>query len=248
MWPMAFISGRETYDRDMKDILAVQSEVAQRVVRRCRWSSAWKRRARWRRRRPRIRKPIGFTCWVATISESSHEAVGPTPSSTSSRRCKSIRTMRWLIADWRTLTAGREDRLWPGKEAWAKEKELAQKALALDPNLAEAHLSLGIALFSAFDWDACEKEFNRALELNPSLALAYDQYGWTYMACGRFDEAIAKEKKAMELDPLNILFNTDLGFFLSWARRYDEAMAQFRKTLELDANNALAHADPWAGA
>jgi len=128
----------------------------------------------------------------------------------------------------------------PGREAWAKEKELALKALALDPHLAEAHLSLGVALFSALDLDASERELERALELDPNLALAYDQYGWTYMAGGRFDDAIAKEKKGLELDPLNLLLNTDLGFFLSWARRYDEGIAQLRKTLELDANNALA--------
>ena len=62
-----------------------------------------------------------------------------------------------------------------GKEAWAKEKELAQKALVLDPNLADAHLSLGLSLAGAFDWNGGEQEIKRALELNPKLALAYDQ-------------------------------------------------------------------------
>ena len=70
----------------------------------------------------------------------------------------------------------------PGREAWAKEMELAQKALALDPNLAEAHLSMGTALFSVLGPHASEKELDRAVELNPNLALAYDQYGWTF--CG----------------------------------------------------------------
>ena len=64
-----------------------------------------------------------------------------------------------------------------GKEAWAKEKAQAQKALALDPNLADAHLSLGIALVGAFDWNGCEQEIKRALELSPRLALAYNQLG-----------------------------------------------------------------------
>ena len=129
----------------------------------------------------------------------------------------------------------------PGREAWAKEKELALKALALDPNLAEAHLSMAVALFSALDPHASEKELDRAVELNPSLALAYDQYGWTFAEMGRFDEAIAAEKKALEFDPLSSFTNTELGFFLYWARRYDEAIVQIRKTLELDPNNAWAH-------
>src|SRR6184192_594223 len=108
-----------------------------------------------------------------------------------------------------------------GREAWAKEKELALKALSLEPDLADAHLSLGVALFSTFDFRGSENELKRAIQLNPNLALAYDQYGWTFMAKGDFDGAIANEKKALDLDPLNPLLNTDLGFFLHWARRYD---------------------------
>lgn len=129
----------------------------------------------------------------------------------------------------------------PGREAWAKEMEFARKALALDPNLAEAHLSMGTALYSVLGPYASEKELDRAVELNPNLALAYDQYGWTFSEMGRFDDAIAAEKKALELDPLNTFLNTDLAFFLYWARRYEEATTQIRKTLELDPNNAFAH-------
>ena len=58
----------------------------------------------------------------------------------------------------------------PSREAWAKQKTLAQKALVLDPELAEAHLSLGIALAGSFDWVGAKNEFNRALEFNPNLA------------------------------------------------------------------------------
>ena len=129
----------------------------------------------------------------------------------------------------------------PGREAWAKEMEFARKALALGPNLAEAHLSMGTALYSVLGPHASKKELDRAVELNPNLALAYDQYGWTFAEIGRFDDAIAAEKKALELDPLNTFLNTNLAFFLYWARRYEEATAQIRKTLELDPNNAFAH-------
>ena len=129
----------------------------------------------------------------------------------------------------------------PGREAWAKEMEFARKAIALEPNLAEAHLSMATALYSVLGPYASEKELDRAVELNPNLALAYDQYGWTFSEMGRFDDAIAAEKKALELDPLNTFLNTDLAFFLYWARRYEEATTQIRTTLELDPNNAFAH-------
>ena len=118
--------------------------------------------------------------------------------------------------------------LMSGKEAWARQMQLAQKALALDPELAEAHLSMGIALFNSFDFKGSRKELDRAVELNPNVALTYDQYGWTFAALGRFDEAIANEKKALQLDPLNPSMNTDLAFFYYWARRSDEAIAQIR--------------------
>jgi len=67
----------------------------------------------------------------------------------------------------------------PEKEAIAKEKEFAEKALALDPELAEAHMSLAVVLVGAYDWRNALKEFDRALELNPNLAFAYELQAWT---------------------------------------------------------------------
>jgi adenylate cyclase len=129
----------------------------------------------------------------------------------------------------------------PEKEAIAKEKEFAQKALELDPELAEVHMSLALALVGAYDWRNGLKEFDRALELNPNLAFAYELQAWTVNGLGRFDEAIAKTKKAVELDPLNPFFQMSLSFFLYWARQYDDAIAQARKTLEMDPNSAISH-------
>ena len=129
----------------------------------------------------------------------------------------------------------------PEKEAIAKEKEFAQKALELDPELAEAHMSLALALVAAYDWRNGLKEFDRALELNPNLAFAYETQAWTLNGLGRFDEAIAKTRKAVELDPLNPFFQMSLSFFQYWARQYDDAIAQARKTLEMDPNSTISH-------
>jgi len=129
----------------------------------------------------------------------------------------------------------------PEKEAVAKEKEFAEKALGLDPDLAEAHMSLGIVFVGTYDWRNALKEFDRALELNPNLAFAYELQAWTVNGLGRFDEAIAKIKKAVELDPLNPFFQWSLSFYQYWARQYDDAIAQARKTLEMDPNSAITH-------
>jgi adenylate cyclase len=129
----------------------------------------------------------------------------------------------------------------PEKEANEKVKEFAQKALQLDPELAEARMSFALALVSAYDWRNGLKEFDRALELNPNLAFAYELQAWTVNGLGRFDEAIARTKKAVELDPLNPFFQMSLSFYLYWARQYDDAIAQARKTLEMDPNAAINH-------
>src|SRR5437870_4954475 len=114
----------------------------------------------------------------------------------------------------------------PSKEAVVKEKEFAQKALKLDPELPEAHLSLACALGGAFDWRNAQIEFDRAIKLNPNLAWAYEIYAWFLGGVGRLDEAIAKDKKAIELDPLNSFFQSALAYYLYHARRYDDAMVQ----------------------
>src|SRR5438046_3310136 len=128
----------------------------------------------------------------------------------------------------------------PSKEAVPTEKEFAQRALELDPELPEAHLSLACAFGGAFDWRNAQIEFDRAIELNPNLAWAYEIYAWFLGGLGRLDEAIAKDKKAIELDPLNSFFQSALAYFLYHARRYDDAIVQIKKTLELDPASTLA--------
>jgi len=129
----------------------------------------------------------------------------------------------------------------PGREAWAKQRILAQKALELAPELAEAHLALSNVLAGTFNWADARTEVNRALELNPNLAWAYDTSAWILGVFGRFDEAIANEKKALELDPLNPAFNDSVGWYLYWARRYDEAIVQLRSNVELFPNDAFSY-------
>jgi serine/threonine-protein kinase len=129
----------------------------------------------------------------------------------------------------------------PEIDAIAKEKEYAEKALALDPGLAEAHMSIATVLCATFDWQNALKEFDRALQLNPNLAFAYEIQAWTLNGLGRFDEAIAKTKKAIELDPLNPFYQMALSFYQYWARQYDASLAQAIRTQTIDPNSPMAH-------
>jgi adenylate cyclase len=231
----------ETYDRDMKDILAVESDVAQRVVQALQVQLGVDE-ARALAKKPTENAEAYRLYLLGRYHFYKFTRVGWTNAIHYFEQALQIDPAYALaycgLADTYGWAGGQT---LPGREAWAKEMEFARKALELDPDLAEAHLAMGTALFCVLDPYGSEKELDRAVELNPNLALAYDQYGWTFGEMGRHDESIASEKKALELDPLNSLFNTDLAFFSYWARRYDDAIAQIRKTLELDPNTALAH-------
>ncbi|MGA2419047.1 MAG: tetratricopeptide repeat protein [Candidatus Acidiferrum sp.] len=128
------------------------------------------------------------------------------------------------------------------KEALPEAKAAAIRALELDNTLGEAHNSLAFCL-DGFDWDfeSAGREFRRAIELNPGYATAHHWYSWHLSLLGRYDEAIAEMRKAENLDPLSLIINADLAELLVLAHSYDESIRQSRKTIEMDPNFALAH-------
>jgi TolB-like protein/Flp pilus assembly protein TadD len=227
----------DTYDRKLNDIFAVESEIA---------------------------KTIADTL-QAKLSGSEQRAIAARPTEnteahqlylkgrffwnkrTGSDLMKSIEYFQQAIAadpNYALAYAGVADAyvLLPGytagapRDCYPKAKAAAKKALELDDTLAEAHTTLGMAIWSyEFDFAQANREFQRAIEVNPNYATGHQQYGnVTLAALGRFDEAIAEGRQAVELDPLSLVINADLGGTYYFARRYDEAIAQQRKTLEMD--------------
>jgi eukaryotic-like serine/threonine-protein kinase len=121
-------------------------------------------------------------------------------------------------------------------------KQFAMKALDLDPDLAEAHLELALIHFYAdWDWAAADKEFKLAIQLSPSDAEAHRTSSFYFSALGRVDEALAESRQAQQLDPLSIWTQITSGYVFYFARRYDEAVAQCGKALEWDSNAAGAY-------
>jgi TolB-like protein/DNA-binding winged helix-turn-helix (wHTH) protein/tetratricopeptide (TPR) repeat protein len=120
------------------------------------------------------------------------------------------------------------------KDALPNAREAAMRALALDPDLAEAHTSLAL-VNHAYDWDwpAAEREFKRAIALNPNYATAHHWYAHYLVSMGRLDEALREIRKARELDPFSAVINEFEGLTLYYARRYQEATSQLRRTIQL---------------
>jgi TolB-like protein/Tfp pilus assembly protein PilF len=129
----------------------------------------------------------------------------------------------------------------PQSEAAPKGRAAAEKALALDDSLAEAHNALAGAHWSLFEFAAAEREFQRTLELNPNYAQGHHWYGLFLSWDTRHADAISHARRAVELDPLNLQYNCNLGQVLGNARQYDASFEQLKKTLEIDSNYGQAH-------
>jgi TolB-like protein/Tfp pilus assembly protein PilF/predicted Ser/Thr protein kinase len=233
----------QSYERDLRDILALQSDVAQAIANEIKIKVTPQEQARLARTRP--------------VSPEAHEAY------LKGRYYWNLRTEEGLkkgieyfqvaiekdpgyalayagLADSYVVLA--EWELMASKEAFPRAKAAALKALDMDETLAEAHVPLG-AVRRDYDWDwvGADKEFKRAVELNPGYATAHQWYAEYLSAMGRHNEAIAEIKRAQELDPLSLMINAVGGYVFIYARRYDDAIAQCRRTLELNAGFYPAH-------
>ncbi|MEO6334789.1 MAG: winged helix-turn-helix domain-containing protein [Pyrinomonadaceae bacterium] len=125
---------------------------------------------------------------------------------------------------------------------WSKAEAAAEKALAIDDSLSEAHNSLAaVKMYFYRDWDSAEREFKRAIETDPKNTEAHQLYGGFLIIRGRPQAGIAEKRIAIDVEPLSLRLNRQLGRALYWIRDFDGAIDQYRKTLELDSNDAYTH-------
>jgi TolB-like protein/DNA-binding winged helix-turn-helix (wHTH) protein/Tfp pilus assembly protein PilF len=225
----------KSYERDLKDILALQDEIAQDVAEQIRAKLTSRERsllAKVHAVDPEAHDAYmrGRYWWHTKTLEGSRRGLDyfqkavvkdPTYALAYAGIADSFISMAWNF------------RL-PANEAFPKAKEASVKALELDPTLAEAHASLASAEFAYYwEWTAAEHEFKQAIALNPNYAQAYHYYSYYLMAMGRVDEAVNGFEHARSLDPYAFHINWSLGTALYYARRYDEALRQYRRCLEM---------------
>jgi len=233
----------ETYDRDLRDILALQSDVARAIAGEIKSKLTPAEQARLAKVRPVNPEAYelylrGRYFWNKRTEETVKKSLDYFEQAI--RRDPGSALAYAGLADSYIILGSYE--YLPPKEAYPKAKAAAQRALEIDRTLAEAHASLGrFGIEYDWDWSASEEEYKRAIELNPNYATAHHWYADYLAWVGRHNESLVEIERARQLDPLSLIINTVVAISLSYARRYDEAIEQFHRTLEIDSNFAVAH-------
>jgi TolB-like protein/Flp pilus assembly protein TadD len=240
----------ETFDRELKDIFAVQSEIAEAVAKQLR---------------------------VALLGHNGQAAQLTTTATPSNQNVEAYNALlqgnfydnRRSAEDYRKAIGYYEEaiRLDPryalayaklstvasnlannyvgvgtkeGQEAIAKARASAKSALALDPNLADAHLAQGSVLRDIeFNFAGAEAEYRRALQFEPQNAVVTNGLANLMAVLGRMDETVALEQRAIALEPLRTSFHCNLAISLTALGRYDEAEAALRKAIALQPQAAI---------
>ena len=219
----------ETYDRDLVDVLTLQMEIARAVAHEIRASTAGLRtaavnpnafeaylRARYylsQRTGPEVNKAISW--YQKAIEEDPAYA----PSYAGLADCYN---------QLGTVMIGARSPRDARKLAMAE----ANRALEIDPELAEAHAALAYSNLYEWNWTSAEQGFERAIALNPNYAPAHLWFAHYLAARGQFDRALQEVRLAGDLDPLSPITQTQIGWILMYARRIPEGIAQYRKVLE----------------
>ena len=128
-----------------------------------------------------------------------------------------------------------------GRDVAPKMREAALKALTLDRNLGDAHLSLATAFEYDFNWPAADREYQTALEMGPGSAAVHSAYSGYLSRIGNLEASLAEKRRAFALDPVSTAAAQSLGSSLYWLRRYDEAIAQYKVAMQLDPSSGFAH-------
>ena len=239
----------ETYDRNLEDAFAIQTDIAKRITKALKVRVLQNETLRLEKKATGI--PEAYSLYLkgrhalnTRTEKGLKDAIEHFEDSI--RHDPKFALAYTGLADAYSILASYSLEYVPPKEGFPKAKKAAEKALLIDNYLAEAHASLGLVKFYyEWDWNGAEAEFKKALELNPGYAQAHQYYADFVKSFGRFDEALEEMKKALTLDPLSYSINTGIGHVLYLSRKYDLAIDQYRKVVESDP--AFVPARLWFG-
>ena len=233
----------QSYDRDLKDVLSMQTEAAREIADQVRGSVGSPQVSL----HPAHPAPVNPDAYEAYL-KGRYFWNKRTPDGLN----KSIEYFSQAIAkdpSFAAAYAGLADSysilgsdVLPADVASSKARAAASKAIELDPTTAEGHAALALVEFYYdWNWKQSEEEFRRAIELNPNYATAHQWYSYYLTAMLRFPEAVEQAEAAQQIDPLSLSINATLATRYRHAGRDDDAIQLDRRTLEMDPNFIPAH-------
>ena len=229
----------QTYDRKLDDIFAIQDEIAADVVKQLKVTLLGAAP------KARTTDPEAYALYLQAVQlgrQCTAEAF--TQSDALYRRCwRSIRATPRRGTGWPAISSTRRTQgLLPNNEGYARAREAAEKALAIDPDYAPAHAGLGwIAMYGDNDLAGAAQHFERALALDPTDLNVLGNSAVLLESLGRLDEALALEEAVVRRDPVNVTALFNLGYDQRMAGRFDAAIASFRTVLSLSPGCGGAH-------
>ena len=233
----------ETYERDFRDVISLQDEVAQAVARQIKVALSPAEATRLAT--ARTVKPEAYEFYL----KGRYHYYKWTPEDFR----KAIEYFQKAIeteADWAPPYAGLATSygwLWieggvPAQEALPQFTAALKTALAIDDTDPEVRYALAAsAFYYRWDWEEADREFQRALTLDPNMVEARFEYAWFLSAMGRHSEALTQAQNAVDRDPLSVSANLALGSIYFEARQDDQAIAQLQRTAELEPNDFRAY-------
>ncbi|MEP6920607.1 MAG: protein kinase [bacterium] len=232
------------YESDVRDVLALQSDVARSIAHEVQIQLTPQEKARLSETRPVDPEAYeaflkGRHHWYRRSPDALKKALeylqqaiakDPTSAMAYAGLADAYNSLGWDLYG-----------ILPPEESYPKAKDAAKKALELDPNCAEAHAALGWAA-TGYDWDwgTAETEFRRAIELKPQYGPVHIWCSHFLRAMGRIEESFQESRRALECDPLGLILNMHMGWHYLYSREYEQAIEQLSKTLELDPGFILA--------
>ena len=231
----------QTYDRELKDTLLLQSDAARDIVREIQTSLA--KPGQQLLAAQRQVNPAAYEDYLKGLYFSNKQSPESFPRSVDYFQ-QAIR----LDPGYAAAYSGFADALLrevyqrtPPKEVVERATSAAQKSVELDPNSPEGHNSLGTIYEFNWNWALAEEEYQRALELAPNFAWGHQNYAVFLSLQGRAEQGLSEARRSQELDPLSPFIQTTSCWNLDNLRRYAEAIAKCQQALELDPNYLEAH-------